>query len=342
MPVVARDATRAPHMSGTPSFLRFLFVALSAIVAFPIHALAAPPIERDLPAGPPAGIRVERILDRDELERLGAPNPSRLVFDADGSLYALDIGRRRVVKLDPRGAPVLEWGGYGGDETSFSIPSDLAIDRRQSLLVLDRGKNQVAAFDGTGRYLGSRALGADVQADAMDPGARLLVDPFGKLWLLAVRERDLVELNDRLERERRTRYLPEESLGTPGAATFLPDQGGWIHDADRAVLRRFGAGGRLLGSIPLRDSTGTILPAALACDPAGWLFVADAQGQRVLVYDETGKLVLERQLGGASVPWKPRAIAVSRFDRVAIADPERGEIQILSVERRAAPKERAP
>lgn len=330
-------------MSGTPSFQRILFLALSAIAAFPIHALAAPPIERDLPAGLPAGLRVERILDRDELERLGAPNPSRLVFDADGSLYALDTGRRRVVKLDPRGAPVLEWGGYGGDETSFSIPSDLAIDRRQSLLVLDRGKNQVAAFDGAGRYLGSRALGADVQADALDPGARLLVDPFGKLWLLAVRERDLVELNDRLERERRTRYLaPEESVGTPGSATFAPGQGGWIHDADRAVLRRFGAGGRLVGSIPLRDSTGSILPADLACDPAGSLFVADAQGQRILVYGDTGTLVLERQLGGASVPWKPRAIAVSRFDRVAVADPERGEIQILSVERAAVPKGRAP
>lgn len=325
-------------MSRTHSFLRFLLLSLPATFGFSIHASAAPPIERDLPAGPPAALRVERILDRAELERLGAPNPSRLVFDADGSLYALDPARRRVLKLDPRGAPVLEWGGYGGDETSFSIPSDLAIDRRQSLLVLDRGKSQVAAFDGIGRHLGSRSLGADVQADALDPAARLLVDPFGSLWLLAVRERDLVELNDRLERERRTRYLaPEESVGTPGAAAFLPGQGGWIHDAGHGVLRRFGAGGRLVGSIPLADSTGTIAPADLACDPGGSLYVADAEGQRILVFGETGALRLERQLGGAGIPWRPRAIAVSRFDRVAVADPERGEIQILAIERGAAP-----
>jgi hypothetical protein len=324
---------RRPH-----SFLRIFLIALPAIVAFPNHAFASPPIERDLPAGSPVALRVERVLDRAELERLGAPNPSRLVYDADGSLYALDPGRRRVVKLDPLGAPVLEWGGYGGDETSFSIPSDLAIDRRQSLLVLDRGKNQVAAFDGAGRYLGYRSLGADIQSDALDPAARLLVDPFGSLWLLAVRERDLVELNDRLERERRTRYLvPEDSIGPPGAAAFLPDKGGWIHDAGRGLLRRFGAGGRLLGAIRLADSSGAIAPADLACDTGGSLYVADAEGQRILVYSDSGTLQLARQLGGAGVPWRPRAIAVSRFDRVAIADPARGEIQILSVQRERAP-----
>jgi DNA-binding beta-propeller fold protein YncE len=331
-------------MSGSQTNFRFLSLALPAILAFPIHAMASPPIGRDLPAGTPVALRVERILDRTELTRLGAPNPSRLVFDADGSLYALDPGRRRVIKLDPRGAPVLEWGGYGGDEESFSVPSDLAIDRRQSLLVLDRGKNHVAAFDGAGRYLGYRALGEDVRSDALDPAARLLVDPFGALWLVAVRERDLLELNDRLERDRRTRYLaPEESIGALGAVTFLPGQGGWIHDAGHGLLRRFGSGGRLLGSIRLADSTGTILPADLACDSGGSLYVADAQGQRVLVYSATGTLELARQLGGAGVPWTPRAIAVSRLDRVAVADPVRGEIQILSVQRVAAPpKERAP
>lgn len=330
-------------MSGSHSHFRFLFLTLSAILAYPIHAPASPPIERDLPAGAPVALRVERILDRAELTRLGAPNPSRLVFDADGSLYALDAGRRRVIKLDPRGAPVLEWGGYGGDEESFSVPSDLAIDRRQSLLVLDRGKSHVAAFDGAGRYLGYRALGEDVRADALDPNARLLVDPFGVLWLVAVRERDLLELNDRLERERRTRYLAsEESIGALGAVAFLPGQGGWFHDAGHGLLRRFGAGGRLLGSIALADTTGAILPADLACDPAGSLYVADAQGQRVLVYSESGTLELDRQLGGAGVPWRPRAIAVSRFDRVAIADPARGEIQILSIQRAPVSKGRAP
>jgi hypothetical protein len=69
-------------MIGPHSVLRILFLALPAIFAFSIHAYAAPPIERDLPAGAPAALRVERILDRAELDRLGAPNPSRLVFDA--------------------------------------------------------------------------------------------------------------------------------------------------------------------------------------------------------------------------------------------------------------------
>jgi sugar lactone lactonase YvrE len=326
-------------MSGSNPLLRS---ALAASIASAMLALspagAAPPISLEGPAGPPLALRTERILDREALEALGVPRPSRLKYDTSGNLYVLDAVSRRVVKLDPRGTPLLDLGGYGEDEASFTVPCDLAVDARQSLLVLDRGKGAVIAFDGNGRFLAARSLAPDVATEAFAPSARLMVDPFGALWLLAPRSRDLLPLDERLARSRRSRFLaPEESLGAVAGAAFLPGGGVWIHDPDAGALRRFGASGRLLGTVSLRDSTGFAAPSELAADGGGYLYVPDVEGQRILVYDPQGVLRFTRPLGGSSVPWRPAGLAISRLDRVAIADPDRGEIQIFTIERGNAP-----
>ncbi len=290
------------------------------------------------PVAPPQALRTERILDREALEKLGVPRPSRLTYDREGSLYILDAASRRVVKLDELGTPAWQVGGYGEDATSFSLPSDLVVDRAKSLLVLDRGKGTVVAFDALGRFLGARSVGADVAVEALAPTARLLLDPLGSLWILAPRERDLVPLDDRLERARRSRFLPpEEEVGALAAAAFRPGGDVWIYDASAGAVRLVGSSGRLLRSASLADSTGRSFPVELACDRAGFLYVADPGEQRLLVYDAAGVLRLTRSLGGPNAPWRPASIAVGPSDRVAIADPDRGEIQLLTIEREQSP-----
>ncbi|HET9471121.1 MAG TPA: hypothetical protein VFO24_08450, partial [Usitatibacter sp.] len=103
------------------------------------------------------------------------------------------------------------------------------------------------------------------------------------------------------------------------------------------ALRHFGSSGRLLRTISLGDSTGAARASALASDPDGYVYVADPGEQRVLVYDSEGRFLLARTVGGSGSPWKPAALAVGRSDRLAIADPERGEIQIFSIQRAASP-----
>jgi len=325
-------------MSGPiPMFRVFVSLLLAGVLLVaPVHA--APTLAPTPRAGPPVALRTEIVLDRTTLENLRVPNPSQIAFDPAGNLYVLDASSRRVVKLDQRGGLLFDLGGYGTDEASFSLPSDLIVDRRETLLVLDRGKNAVIAFDAAGHFLGDRAVGDDVATDAFAPEARLLIDPFGALWLLGVRERDVIPLDDQLHRARTARTLaPEESLGTAAAATFLPNGDVWTFDGRAIALRHFGSSGRLLRTVSLADSTGAARASALASDPDGYLYVADPGEQRVLVYDSEGRLLLTRALGGSGSPWKPAALAVGRSDRLAIADPERGEIQILSIQRGSSP-----
>ena len=90
-------------------------------------------------------------------------------------------------------------------------------------------------------------------------------------------------------------------------------------------------------SVVPADSATAAAPTDLAVDASGYLYVADAAGQRILVYSPEGALLLDRALGGSDSRWQPAAIAVGPNDRVAVADPVRGEIQILSIERGVSP-----
>lgn len=322
------------------STLRSFFAfALLLAGGVPAASAASPTLGPDAPTALPSALRVERILDRAALAALGIARPTRLAYDDEGSLYVLDPLSRRVVKLDPEGRSLHDLGGYGNDEASLSLPSDLAVDRRQSLLVLDRGRGSIVAFGREGEYLGSRAFGQDVSIEAFAPGARILIDPTGGLWLLAEGERDLIPLDERLARSRRSRFLaPEESLAVPSAAAFLPAGDLWVYDAGPGKLRHFTANGRLIGSTAAIDS-GSVEYAGVdvVADRAGSVYAADAEGQRILVLDPDGTPRLDRVLGGPKSAWRPAAIAVSRLDRVAVADPERGEVQILVIVRERVP-----
>lgn len=290
-------------------------------------------------SGPPTALRTERVIDRASLEAWGVPRPSRLAFDADGALYVLDSGRRRLVKIGPDGTLLHEVALSGDDPASTVEPGDVLVDARGSVLVLDRASAAVLAFDKSGALLATRPFAPELADEARDPRSTLLQDAFGRLWLLAPRERDLIRLDASLARDRAGRFLtPEDSIGAPGAVAAAPDGAMWLADAASGALRRYRSSGALAGAMPLGDSA-PAAPArvtALAVDASGYVYAADAPGQRIVVVSGDGARGLERVLGGAAHPWRPAALAWSAGDRLAAADPEHGEIQLFVIERGAA------
>jgi len=315
---------------------RAVLLAATLCGASPGSARAGldPASVRETPLGSPVALRADVILDRAALEGFGVPRPSALAFDGEGALYILDASSRRVVKLDPGGKLLHSVGGYGDDPASLTLPVEIIVDRRESLLVLDRARGALIAFDRAGSFLASRPFEDDLAEATKEPGARLLLDVFGRLWVLLPRERDLVPLDDRLRRARTARFLtPEDGLREPALASPLPGGDGWLYDAEARALRRF----RSSGALGAPTDTASLEVSALATDRAGYLYAADPATQRILVMDPRGGRVLERMLGGPGAPWIPTAVAWSRLDRVAVADRARGEVQILAVDRGAAP-----
>jgi streptogramin lyase len=290
-------------------------------------AADAPP---DSAAFAPYELRTERIFDRDALEAVGIRRPARLAYDSEGNLHVLDSETRHVVKLDPRGRVLYDVGGYGQDETSLELPVDIAVDRDQSLLVLDRGRGAIVAYDRAGRFLGQRLFQGAAAEEAREPGARILLDRFGKLWLLSVRDRDLVALDDRLAPARTTRYLvPEDSLRSPMAVALSRDGEIWVYDAVRVALLRFDPSGRLRSTLRLTGARVSI--SDLAMDRAGYVYAADRTQQDVKgVGPGLDHVVTLRVMGGDTISWRPGALTVGPARQIALADPDRPEIQILT------------
>jgi DNA-binding beta-propeller fold protein YncE len=337
--------TRPARRFVTPALLT-AFAALAAPGlspgprAAPVPENAPPqpemaPARPDAASAPAAALASRALWDRDALEAAGIRSPQRLLYGPDGTLYVLDGESRRVVALDPAGHAVRAVGGYGSDEASLQVPVDLVLDRRGSLLVLDRGRGAVVAFDPAGRFLTAGQLTDEALEEGRVPGARLLQDRFGSLWLLATSTRDVMPLDDRLGPARLSRFLqPQDSLVAPALAAFAPSGDVWVYDAGSRALRRFGSDGRFRLRAPPADSAaGPCEPADLATDASGALYVADPAGQRILVVAPSGAPVMERILGGASRPWRPAALATSAGGLIAVADAERDEIQILSIVR---------
>ena len=97
----------------------------------------------------------------------------------------------------------------------------------------------------------------------------------------------------------------------------------------RRTILRCDPSGRL--TLTLRPSTSI---SDLAVDPAGYLFAADPGMQDLKAYGKDLPFGTLRVMGGDKIPWHPGAVAIGPGRRIALADPDRPEIQILVAEPR--------
>jgi sugar lactone lactonase YvrE len=87
--------------------------------------------------------------------------PNAVLIAPDGDIFVSDghdfgaAHNARVVKLDPDGKFILQWGAHGSGPGQFEMPHALAMDSQGRLFVADRGNNRVQIFDQNGRFIAS-------------------------------------------------------------------------------------------------------------------------------------------------------------------------------------------
>jgi sugar lactone lactonase YvrE len=87
--------------------------------------------------------------------------PNAVLIAPDGDIFVSDghdfgaAHNARVVKLDPNGKFILQWGGHGSGPGQFEMPHALAMDSEGRLFVADRGNNRVQIFDQNGKFIAS-------------------------------------------------------------------------------------------------------------------------------------------------------------------------------------------
>lgn len=83
--------------------------------------------------------------------------PSDMIVAPDGSIFVVDghhaSGNNRVVKFDPEGDYLMEWGGTGTANGEFRDPHALAMDSQGRLFVGDRANSRIQVFTQEGEHL---------------------------------------------------------------------------------------------------------------------------------------------------------------------------------------------
>jgi sugar lactone lactonase YvrE/mono/diheme cytochrome c family protein len=84
--------------------------------------------------------------------------PNAVAVAKDGTIFVADghsagRGAHRIVKLDPSGRFLKQWGTRGAGPDQLEVPHAIALDTRGRLFVADRWNNRVVVYDQDGKVL---------------------------------------------------------------------------------------------------------------------------------------------------------------------------------------------
>jgi sugar lactone lactonase YvrE len=177
---------------------------------------------------------------------LVAPNGD--IFVGDG--HTQDTGNARIVKYDPNGKYLMEWGGHGRGPGQMDIPHCLAMDSKGRLFLGDRGNNRMDIFTQDGKFITSWSQFGRPSGCTIDSKDNLYVfDSESHLghhpgWMRGVR---IGSVNDGVV----VAFIPDdkdvdpEKMGTSNGEGGYVDKNGVIYDAEvgqKAIVRYTPAG----------------------------------------------------------------------------------------------------
>lgn len=239
-----------------------------------------------------------------EMTRPGQPMHSFLeaaFFDAEGNLWLSDVPYGRVFCISPGG----DWTmahQIDGEPHAMRIAPDgrrIAADYRHGLIELTGETRFEVLSTGTPPFLGlsDMTYGPDGALWFTDSGRSSLSDPKGRVYRWHEGALRLV-LN---------------TVPYSNGIAVLPDNA-WVYVAATRAnqvwkfsTRLPEAGAPMVGTY--LQLSGGLGPDGLACNPQGWLAVAQAQAGRAYVYDALGDLIaqvrLPRGLWTTSVTFDP-------------------------------------
>jgi len=192
---------------------------------------------------------------------------------------------------------------------------------------------------------GSMGLGVPAPERLVEP-AGLAVDAFGRVFVAdaALHRLQIFDARGAWLATAGTLGSDPGQLRRPGAVTTLGQAGIAVLDRENFRVESYDLLGRRSGTLvdladpALVDQVGRVDPVTLAADRGGAVYLADAERDRVLVFDFSGRYL--RALGGFGA--RPgsfrglRALAVTRRGELLAADRDPPRLQRLEPSGRAA------
>ncbi|PWH16064.1 MAG: hypothetical protein DDG59_10440 [Anaerolineae bacterium] len=217
--------------------------------------------------------------------------PWGIAVDQAGFVYVADTWNHRIQKFTAEGQFVTQWGYFGQAETptAFWGPRDIAIDAQNRLFISDTGNKRIVVFDSEGNYLAAYGK-AGLLPGEFDEPVGLAFGPDGRLYVADTWNQriQVFSIDDQLNFIFQNSW---EIFGWYGQSLdnkpyLAVDNQNFVYCTDPEGFRilQFNANGDF---IQYWGEVGTVagsfsLPASLAIDPNGGIWITDAGSSQIL------------------------------------------------------------
>lgn len=172
--------------------------------------------------------------------------PHQISVDAEGHVWIVDSGLKKVFKFDAKGTPLLE---VGGEEINFTLPTDVAVLSDGSFIVTDGATNKRGVkFSAEGESLGDWGLKGEGPVILHTPHS-ITVDTEDRVYV-ADRERRWVQVLSAAGEVLAT----WKKVGSPLTIRYHKDSIYLLSNMSgtRGIVRRFNLAGELQESFRTR------------------------------------------------------------------------------------------
>jgi len=243
----------------------------------------------------------------------GAPSGSELAYIAvepGGNMVVSDSKRHTVMRFDPTGHLLSEWGPSLGDMT-LAEPAGVAV-QGDNFYVLDRGIPRIFRLDASGHVqaiINLEPFGTyGLNGLAVDLGGNVYAADTGRNRILVLAP------NGSLVRQIGHSGTDLGGLTQPMMLAFAPDGSFVVADWENTRLERWDA------NFEATDVWSTAShPFGVAIDQIGRIYVPDTDHRRVQAYSAQGALLGEMGAAGSpAIDVAPKQVAIARSDQPSL------------------------
>lgn len=248
-------------------------------------------------------------------------NPDITIDEQTGNIFVADYFNNRVVKFDPDGNIITQWGGAGSGNGKFQNPQDVEIDSSGDLYVTDTYNHRIQKFDSNGQFIKEFGIGQ------LAFPSRLAFDSHDILYVTESKSDGRVQKFDTNGRFVGT--IGEGQLSFPVGIGLDSEDNVYVAESGGNRVSKFSSAGRFITAWGLSgpDDGQFNQPKGLHVDSHDNVFVTDEFNNRVQRFDKDGNFItkFDGMLG------HPIDVAVDSMNRVFVSDENNNQILIYQL-----------
>lgn len=243
--------------------------------------------------------------------------PLGLAVDQDGNVIVADKGNNQMQKFDPAGTSVTKWGNYGGGNSQFNDPYDVAIDYNSGLIYVTDTRNvRVQVFDASGAFVRQWPASAGLTSIAVDGDGYVYVTS-GFYYIDKYSPEGALQKKWGGWGSGNGQFYSVGALTVDGQNNVYVSGSGYIQkfDADGNFIEKWGKFNYGINDI--------------VADPAGNIYATESWNNKILKISSTG--TVEKEFGGrgqeAGKFVDLRGIALDGAGNVYVTDMTQNSVQ---------------